>query len=99
QNLVTLVDQPTDVLDLRETHGGHGDDRVVRMCCGDVRGMQKSRAIEPNINEGGLHTGQHSRDASLIEIAHESTAARALDVNFLHDAVLDDCRKFTSSAR
>ncbi len=54
--------------------------------------MQKGGALETDIHERRLHSGEDTRHASLVEIAHEAAPTRALDVNLLHDAVLGDRR-------
>ncbi len=86
-----MVDEAANVLDLRESGGCHAHDSIVRLCVGDVGSVQECRAVESDIHEGGLHAGKNTRDTSLVQVAHEPAAARALDVDLLHDAVLSNC--------
>ncbi len=54
--------------------------------------MQKGRALEPDVHESGLHSGQHPGNAALVQIADEPAAAHALDVDFLENAVFKNGR-------
>ena len=55
----------------------------------DVGDMQEGRALEPDLDERALHAGQHARDAAEADVADEPARAGALDVQFLHDALLE----------
>jgi hypothetical protein len=59
---------------------------------GDVGGVEEGRALEADLDEGRLHPGQHARDLALVDVADEAPAARALDVDLLEHAVLEDRR-------
>ncbi len=56
----------------------------------DVGRMQERGAIEPEIDERGLHAGQHPRHLSFIDVADQPTAARAFDEHLLEHAALDE---------
>ena len=97
ENVVAGIHEPADVLDLGLAERRQARERVIRAPVGfvcrqvrDVGRVQKRRALEPYVDERGLHAGQHSGHAPLVEIAHESTAARALDVDLLRDTALDN---------
>ena len=55
----------------------------------DVGDVQERRALEPDLDERALHAGQHARDAAEVDVADEPARARALDVQLLHDALLE----------
>ena len=55
----------------------------------DVGDVQERRALEPDLDERALHSGQHARDAAEADVADEAASAGALDVKFLHDALLE----------
>ena len=40
-------------------------------------------------HEGGLHSGHHPDHLALVDIAHQTALLRALDADFLQDAVID----------
>src|SRR5262245_54522614 len=52
--------------------------------------MQKSRALETNVNEGRLHSRQYARDLAQIDIAHQTLFERALHMQLLHSAAFND---------
>ena len=52
----------------------------------DVGDVQERRALEADFDECALHAGQHARDAAETDVADQPARARALDVQFLHDA-------------
>ena len=58
----------------------------------DVGGVQERRALETDVDERCLHSGQHPRYTSLVEIARQTAPARALDEQFLKHAVLQQRR-------
>ena len=52
--------------------------------------------FETNIDEGGLHTWQDTRYATLVDVVDQTTAGGAFDIYFLKNAVLDQrCTNFT----
>ena len=53
----------------------------------DVRHVQEGRAIEADVDEGGLHSGKHPLDTPHVQVADQSPVGGALHVQFLHDAV------------
>ncbi len=55
----------------------------------DVGDVQERGALEADLDERALHAGQHARDAAEADVADEPARARALDVQFLHDALLE----------
>ncbi len=52
--------------------------------------MQEGGAAAADVNERGLHSWQHPDHASHADIADQPARRRALDVHFLHHALLDD---------
>src|SRR6185437_8934238 len=54
-----------------------------------IRRMQERAALQPDIDERGLHTWHHALDATAIDVADVAAAPAALDVHFLQHAVLD----------
>ncbi len=77
QHRVALVDHPFDRwrLLLREL-----------AILPDVRDVQERGALESDVDERGLHAGQHARDAAEVDVADQSAHRAALDVQLLHDA-------------
>ena len=55
-----------------------------------VRHVEEAIALEPELHEGGLHAGQHLRDAPLVDVAHHSALILALDEELRHLVVLED---------
>src|SRR5208282_2002762 len=55
----------------------------------DIRDVEKCRALEADLDEGRLHAGQHAGDATDVDVADEPARRRALDVELLHDALLE----------
>ena len=55
----------------------------------DVGDVQERRALEADLDERALHAGQHARDAAEVDVADQAARARALDVQLLHDALLE----------
>src|SRR6185436_20516748 len=55
----------------------------------DVGDVQEGRALEPDLDECALHSGQHTRDATEADVADETPRARALDVKLLRDALFE----------
>ena len=52
--------------------------------------VQEGRPLQPDVDEGRLHAGQHAHDLAGVNVAHQATLQRALDVQFLHGPALDD---------
>lgn len=52
--------------------------------------MQKGRSLKANVDKGRLHARQHARDFAQIDVADETPLQRALHVQLLHRAVLDN---------
>ena len=55
----------------------------------DVGDVQERGALEADLDERGLHAGQHARDAAQVDVADQAARAGALDVQLLHDALLE----------
>ena len=56
---------------------------------------KKAVRSKPEIDERGLHAGEHTRHASFIDVADQSAATLTLDQHFLQHAVLDErCAHF-----
>ena len=55
----------------------------------DVGDMQERGALEADLDERRLHAGQDARDAAEIDVADQAARAGALDVQLLHDALLE----------
>src|SRR5574343_556246 len=51
---------------------------------GDV---QEGGALQADFDEGALHARQHALHLAQVDIAHDATAGRALNVQLLHDGV------------
>ena len=49
----------------------------------------KGRALQADVDEGGLHARQHARDLAQVDVAHQAALRRAFDVQLLHGAMLD----------
>ena len=56
----------------------------------DIGHVQEGGALEPDIDEGRLHAGEDAADTPEIDVADQAAAGRALDVQFLDDALLHD---------
>ena len=54
----------------------------------EVRHVQERGAVEPDVDEGRLHAGQHPRHFAQVDVAHQPAFERALQVHFLHRALL-----------
>ncbi len=55
----------------------------------DVGDVEERRALEADLDERALHPGEHPRDAPEADVADEAPRAGALDVELLHDALLE----------
>jgi hypothetical protein len=51
--------------------------------------MQKGGALHSDIDERGLHAGQHTRHLAEHDIADRPPVVRTLDLKFDDDSVLD----------
>ncbi len=47
-----------------------------------IRNVQKARLLESDIDEGGLHPGQHPRDLAFVDIPGEADLPVSLEVEF-----------------
>ena len=56
----------------------------------DVRHVQEAVALEAEVDERGLHAGQHFRDAALVDVADDPAIPLALDEEFDQLVVLED---------
>ena len=54
----------------------------------DVARVQKRRALQTDLEERGLHPGQHPRYLGFVDVADQTSASRPLDKNLLQHAVL-----------
>jgi hypothetical protein len=54
----------------------------------DVGDMEEGGALQADLDEGRLHAGQHPHHAAEIDVADDAAAVGALDVQFLHRALL-----------
>src|SRR5437773_586977 len=54
-----------------------------------VRDVQVGRLLETDVDEGGLHPGQHAFDAALVDVAGDPALLLALDVELAEQTVLD----------
>ncbi len=52
--------------------------------------VQEGRALETDVDERALHAGQHARDLAEVDVADQAALERALEVQLLQDAALDD---------
>jgi hypothetical protein len=48
-----------------------------------------TRLLGPDVDEGGLHSGQHALDAPLVDVSGDAAFALALDVQLAQQAVFD----------
>ncbi len=55
----------------------------------DVGDVQERCALEPDLDECALHAGQHARHAAEVDVADEPPRTGTLDVQLLHDALLE----------
>ena len=53
--------------------------------------MQESRPLQPDVDERRLHAGQYTRHLAKIDVTDHPALQRALDLQLLYGAVLDDC--------
>jgi hypothetical protein len=55
----------------------------------EIGHVQEGGALEPDINEGRLHAGQHAHNLAEVDVAHQPALQRALDMQLLHRTMLD----------
>jgi hypothetical protein len=55
----------------------------------DVVDVQEGGALEPRVDECGLHARQHPRHATLVYVADDAAPAGALDEDLLQHAILE----------
>ncbi len=72
-----------DLLDRARRRGG----LAVLALLPDVGDVQERGALEPDLDERGLHAGQHPHHAAHVDVADDAAARGALDVQLLHHAV------------
>ncbi len=72
-------------LALAREHGGF----AALLALPHVGHVQKGRALQADVDEGGLHARQHARDLAQVDVAHQATLQGAFDVQLLHGAMLD----------
>jgi hypothetical protein len=69
--------------------GGSG--RRAALAAGvQVGHVQEGGALQADVDEGALHARQHAHHLAQVDVAHQAALERALDVQLLHRAVLDD---------
>ncbi len=56
----------------------------------DVRDMQEGRPREADLDEGGLHAGQHAAHLAAVDVADQPERTGTLDVQLLHHRLLHD---------
>ena len=56
----------------------------------DLGDVQERVALEADVNEGGLHAGQHLRDPALVDVADHAALTLALDEDLDDLIVLED---------
>ena len=62
----------------------------IRLTVPHIGHMQKSRTLQPDVDERRLHARQHARNLAQVHVAHQPTLQRALDVQLLHRPVFHD---------
>ena len=56
----------------------------------DVRDVEEAVALEPEVDEGGLHAGEDFRDPALVDVADDAALPFALDEDFRDQVVFED---------
>jgi hypothetical protein len=56
----------------------------------DVGDVQEGGALEPDVDEGALHAGEHAHDAPEVHVADEAAGVVALDEKILEHAARED---------
>ena len=57
---------------------------------GDVRDVEEPVALETDVDEGGLHPGEHLRYAAFVDVADDAALAFALDEELCDEIVFQD---------
>ncbi len=55
-----------------------------------VGDVQVGRLLETDVDERGLHPGQHALDAALVDVSRDPTLAFPLDVELAKKSVFDE---------
>ncbi|OQC01913.1 MAG: hypothetical protein BWX79_02862 [Alphaproteobacteria bacterium ADurb.Bin100] len=55
----------------------------------EIGHVQEGGALQPDIDEGRLHAGQHAHNLAEVDVAHQPALQRALDMQLLHRTMLD----------
>ena len=87
---VSVWPSKTMLLDRRRRHAARrvvAARRAVAVHVGDV---QERGALQADVDERRLHAGQHARHLADVDVADQAALQRALEVQLLHRAVLDD---------
>ena len=56
----------------------------------DVGDVEEAVALEAEVDEGGLHAGQHLRDPALVDVADDAARALAFDEDFGDEIVFEN---------
>jgi hypothetical protein len=70
--------------------GCRGDLVVLLVFIKEIRDVQEGVALEADIHKGGLHAGQDTRDASLVDAAGQRILVGPLEVDFDQLVVFQD---------
>ena len=54
------------------------------------RDVEKAVALEPDVDEGGLHAGQHLRHPALVDVADDAAVPLPFHEDFSHKVVFED---------
>ncbi len=79
-DIVTFTDQVPNIWNLLGA--------IVRTVAGDVRRVQEGGSLQPDIDERRLHARQYSQHATFEDVADRAAPHRALDIDLLQYAVL-----------
>jgi hypothetical protein len=55
-----------------------------------VTEVQKTGAVEPDVDEGRLHPGKHAHHTTQVDVSHQALVATPLDVDLVQHAPFDD---------
>ena len=64
--------------------------RVRNNAFGTIAALQEGGSLQADLDERRLHAGQDAHDTPEIDVADQPAAGRALDMQFLDDALLHD---------
>ena len=56
----------------------------------DVGDVEEAVALEAEVDEGGLHAGQHFRDPALVDVTDDAAVPLALDENLRDEVVFEN---------